>query len=197
MQPSSDGIDDLRRALDQTGLVVDAVEPEQGGLATPCDRWSVKDLVDHIVSGLAVFRRMALGEPRGEFHGELGNDDWAGQYKSRAGELLSTWRELAAGGGDGQKPPSETILGLTTMDVVIHGWDLAQATGQQPSFDTDLGERVLVFAHGFVRPEGRAATREGTSDRVPLGPAVPVPDDAPVYTRLASFLGRTVSVRPL
>jgi uncharacterized protein (TIGR03086 family) len=188
VQTEHERVNDLRRALDQSARVVAAVKPEQGDLPTPCEQWSVRDLLDHLISGLSVFRRMAIGEPRGEFRGGLSGDDWTGQYNARAAELLATWQELDRKGAVEGK--AETTVGLTVMDVVIHGWDLAQATGQQPELDEDLGARVLAFARGFVRPEGRAATRGEVAGGVPLGPAVRVPDDAPVYTRLAAFLGR-------
>ena len=188
MQQTSDALADLQRAIAQTGRIVAAVRLDQAALPTPCEQWRVRDLVDHLISGLAVFRRMALGEPRGEFRGQLSGDDWAAQYDAHSAKLLDAWRELERSG----RPPTETLLGLTTMDVVIHGWDLAQATGQRPEFDEPLGAHVLSFAQGFVRPEGRAETREKVGGSVPLGPAIPVPDDSPVYTRLAAFLGRPV-----
>jgi len=182
-------IADLREALAQTGRLIDATSPGQAGLPTPCEHWSVRDLVDHIVSELVVLQAMARGEQRRELRGDLSESDWSDQYRRRADETVAFWtereRDRAASGAS-----AHPLLGLTTMEMVIHGWDLAQATGQSAPFDEPLAERVLAFAHGFVRPEGRAASRGAVGGNVPLGPAVQLADGAPALPRLAAFLGR-------
>ncbi len=190
MAETDERVRELQRAIDQTGRIVAEVKPEQHQLPTPCARWPVADLVDHIVSGVAVFTRMAQGEPRSEMRGHLSDEDWSEQYRARAKDLLGVWSDEETFKRPRKGAPPEVLLELTTMDLVIHSWDLATATSSQIQLDDGLAESALQFALGFVRPEGRAPSREDVGDTAPLGPPVPVPDDAPPYARLAAFLGR-------
>jgi uncharacterized protein (TIGR03086 family) len=71
------------------------------------------------------------------------------------------------------------------LENLVHGWDLARATGQPTDFPDDLAERALAAARAQLksRPAGPNA---------PFAPEVPVPAGAPAIGRLAGFLGRPV-----
>ena len=78
--------------------------------------------------------------------------------------------------------PGPGLAGSTTLDILVHGWDLAVATGQPADLDGRLAAHVLGFAEqGLATPEARAPR---------IGPAVAVAADAPVTQRLVAFLGR-------
>jgi uncharacterized protein (TIGR03086 family) len=81
-------------------------------------------------------------------------------------------------------------MGLVAADeVLLHGWDLAAATGQTWSSDPAAVERCL----GFVRDlaAGSPEVRDGM-----FGPEVPVPADAPALDRLLGLAGRDPGWRP-
>lgn len=65
-------------------------------------------------------------------------------------------------------------------EVVLHGWDLARATGQEFVLDDATATACLGFVESFD-PAGPPGL---------FGPAVPVPDDAPVMDRLVARAGR-------
>jgi uncharacterized protein (TIGR03086 family) len=73
--------------------------------------------------------------------------------------------------------------GFTTLDILVHGWDLARATGQDPELDAEVAEPVLAFAREAFVDEGARAPS--------IGPEVAVPAGASVTDRLVGFLGRT------
>ncbi len=73
--------------------------------------------------------------------------------------------------------------GFVGLDLIVHGWDLARATGQQASFDADLATHFLGFAEQAVGSD----TRDGGL----IGPVVAVDSGAPVMDRLVGYLGRT------
>ena len=78
--------------------------------------------------------------------------------------------------------PGPLLAGFTILDIAVHGWDLARATGQPADLDGRLAAHVLAFAeHTLASPDMRGPR---------IGPARPVADDAPVTQRLAAFLGR-------
>ena len=80
--------------------------------------------------------------------------------------------------------PGSTLIGLRVVELAVHGWDLARATGQEEALDQGLCEAALATARAGL--EGRP--REGA----PFAPEVAVPDDAPACDRLAGDLGRGV-----
>jgi uncharacterized protein (TIGR03086 family) len=65
----------------------------------------------------------------------------------------------------------------------VHTWDLARATGQSRPLLPEVAERGLAFMTAMLTPERRGKA---------FSPEVAVPDDAPVYDRLAGYAGRAV-----
>lgn len=75
-------------------------------------------------------------------------------------------------------------LQVRLYDLLAHGWDLAQATGQPVELPNDLAEQALAFARVQLSTQPRTGRFE---------PAQPISDDAPAIGRLVAFLGRSVS----
>lgn len=68
-----------------------------------------------------------------------------------------------------------------TAEFAVHGWDLARATGQSTDLDPEVAQRGLDFMSAALTPDRRGAA---------FGPAVKLPEAAPVYDRLVAFAGR-------
>ena len=82
------------------------------------------------------------------------------------------------------------VAGLVALDeVVLHGWDLARATGQEFRCDPASAEAVLGFTE--PSPPDQAAMRTGL-----FGPVVPSPEDAPLFDRALGFAGRDPAWTP-
>jgi uncharacterized protein (TIGR03086 family) len=81
--------------------------------------------------------------------------------------------------------PGIVALHLRMTELLVHGWDLARATGQRPAFPDDLAEQELAFT--------RSKLTDIPPDRSPFGPPQPVADDAAAIDRLAACLGRNVT----
>jgi uncharacterized protein (TIGR03086 family) len=182
----------LRLAQDIAGDLVAGVQGNHWGEPTPCDGWSVRDLVGHVVAGNALFVR-ALG---GQY------PDPSGQARRDDAELLPAYRDSAAALAEafGQPGvlgrivtvPFGTVPGIVALhlritEILVHGWDLATATGQVAAFPADLAEQELAFSREQLAdiPPGRR----------PFGPPQPVAGDAPAIDRLAALLGRVVTGR--
>jgi uncharacterized protein (TIGR03086 family) len=74
------------------------------------------------------------------------------------------------------------LLGFTVIEQIVHGWDIARATGQEPGFDDDLAEATLELIREYDDATIRAP---GMFD-----PEIAVADDAPAIDRLIAFVGR-------
>ncbi|HEV7678523.1 MAG TPA: TIGR03086 family metal-binding protein [Candidatus Dormibacteraeota bacterium] len=174
-----ENLDLLRRALDQTGTVIERVTPDQHGLPTPCGDWDVTTLVTHVTGGLDKQAAMARGEsPDWRAPMPPLGDDWAADFRAKAAVLLDAWRSA----GPAQHPHAEMHI----AEQAVHSWDIARATGT-PDGDLDpaIAEHALAWSRGMLKPEWRGAGGGGA-----FGDEVPVPDDAPVYDRLAGWFGR-------
>ncbi|HZS13542.1 MAG TPA: TIGR03086 family metal-binding protein [Candidatus Dormibacteraeota bacterium] len=175
----------LERALDQTGGLVAAVTPEQRHAPTPCSGWDVSDLVGHVVYGLDNFTASARGEkpewgrPRPPVEG-----DWSAAFRTRAAALLDAWRSAP----EDRRPQAE----LQITEQAVHSWDLARATGHPAAeLDAEVGEQALRHGRAMLKPEYRGAGGNNA-----FGDEVPVPDDAPLYDRLAGWFGRDPAWQP-
>jgi uncharacterized protein (TIGR03086 family) len=168
----------LRRALDQLAGLLSEVDREALSDPTPCDRWTVKDLVDHIVAAPAKFARMVSGEsidwsaptpPSG--------DDPASAFYSHAQDLLRAWRDR-----DG--PLETTAVDWQCAEFAVHTWDLATAMGRSTDdLDPEAAERGLGFMRANLTDENRSTA---------FGPEQPAPDGADAFERIAAFAGRSV-----
>src|SRR5262249_9742735 len=84
--------------------------------------------------------------------------------------------------------PGPALAGFTTLDILVHGWDLAKATGQPAALDDALAAHALAFAEQAITPDTRAPR---------IGPALPTAVNAPLTDRLVALLGRRPSIPTL
>jgi uncharacterized protein (TIGR03086 family) len=181
---------DLTPACKRTADVLMNVTDDQLNGTTPCEKLSLRDLVAH-VGGLAPAFTAAARKEFGDLtdtppvEGAPLEEDWRTAYPARLAELALAWREPAAWEGmsraGGVDFPGEVggIIALT--EVVIHGWDVAAATGQ--SYDIDDATAAAVLPHVT------AIAVEGPVEGL-FGPAVRVGDDAATLDRVIGLTGR-------
>ncbi|QES46644.1 TIGR03086 family protein [Streptomyces venezuelae] len=159
---------------------------------TPCPAYAVGDLLGHL-AGLAVaFRdaaRKDLGPTTDTDPGSVPPSlpaRWREELPTVLGELAEAWKNPAAWTGmtrAGSVDLPGDIAGLVAVDeLVIHGWDLARATGQEYAPD----QAALRACHAFLLEAAKDESRGGGI----FGPVVPVPDDAPLLDRAVGLSGR-------
>ena len=91
-------------------------------------------------------------------------------------------KSSSAFGQDGVIEKTGPSLGIAFSDQLLHGWDLARATGQDTTMPEDLAEAAYSIIHGAFPEEQRQGV---------FKPEVPVPDDASAQERLLAFTGRS------
>ncbi|MFA1551570.1 TIGR03086 family metal-binding protein [Actinomadura chokoriensis] len=191
---TSTPVEDLATVLAMAGDLVAGVRPDQWDDPTPCTDWNVRQLVSHVVAGDRLFAAVLRGEappppdaldPKKS--GALGDDPVAAQRTaahdlvaavSRPGVLEQTF-QIPVG-----SVPGVAAVRIRAVEAVVHGWDLARATGQQARFPDDIVQRVLEFS--------RAQLADIPRDRTPFAPSRPAPADAPPIDQLVALLGRPV-----
>jgi uncharacterized protein (TIGR03086 family) len=175
-----------------TGLVV-AVRDDQLTAPTPCPGTSLGAMLDHIDGLSLAFTAAATKEslpggsqPPSADAARL-SADWRTRIPQRLAALARAWRAEAAWSGmtkaGGLDLPGE-VAGLVALDeIVIHGWDIAVASGQAFTCDP----RLLQATLGFVKS---AVTQSPNGTLGLFGPPVPVAHSAPLLDRLIGLTGR-------
>lgn len=171
---------------------------EQLDRHTPCPGLAVHNMLGHL-GGLAVaFRdagRKDLGITTDTNPGSVVPDigpDWRETLPKALDELAEAWRAPAAWTGEtragGVTLPGAVAGAVAADELVVHGWDLARATGHE--YEPDEG--ALRAAYGFL---AAAAVNSGPGEGV-FGPVVSVPDDAPLLDRVIGLSGRDPGWKP-
>jgi uncharacterized protein (TIGR03086 family) len=146
----------------------------------------VQQVVTHILGMNRVFAAMLAGD-RPPARSELEPHELLSAYRESSQKLLAAFREPGVLEGSFQSPMGSATgaerLQIRLYDLLAHGWDLAQATGQ----DADLPEDAAEAALGFVSKQLTDEARPGR-----FAPAQPTPADASAVERLAAFLGRPI-----
>jgi uncharacterized protein (TIGR03086 family) len=181
----------LQRACAATQPIVEQVTPADYANRTPCTEWNVHDLVNHLLGtlelGRALFSDTAPETDAGP--GEVPSADLAGDDPAKA-YRVGMESLLAAATGDAVarahptpfgEMPGAVLAGFTALDVFVHGWDLARATGQSPDYDEALASEILAFGHQTISDETRAPR---------IGPEVRAPEGASALDRLIAYVGR-------
>jgi uncharacterized protein (TIGR03086 family) len=183
----------LATAHDGAARLVAAVGDDQWEQPTPCSDWTVRQLVNHLVGGNRLTTRVVRGDqlPPPDQLGRRGHldqlgDDPAGAYRSSAHDLLEALRAPGALERTHTLPagtlPGPGVVHLRTVETLVHGWDMARATGRPVPFPEDLCAQELRFSHDLL---GRMP-----EERRPFAPSRPVAGDAPAIDRLVALLGR-------
>ena len=185
---------DLEPAARRMADLVSRVPDELLDGPTPCPAYTLGDLLDH-VGGLTLAFTAAATKAFGDARSQppsgdasrLGNA-WRTRIPKDLAALAEAWRDPAAWSGmtraGGIELPGE-VAGLVALDeLVIHGWDVARASGQAYDCEAPLLEVVHGFVAQFSGP-GQEAQREGL-----FGPVVEVPEDAPLLDRVIGLSGR-------
>jgi uncharacterized protein (TIGR03086 family) len=183
--------DRYRRHADAFESKVAAVRPDQWTNPSPCEKWTARDVVDHIVS-----MHGSMLMPVGRALAPAGDDALANFRAARAAveEVLAD-PALAGQQTDtpaGRMTVAEQIDQVVSNDLVLHGWDLARATGQDDTMDPADVDR-LWGSTTAIPPElmERYRTPGAFGPGVEVfGPEVAVPEDAPLQDRLLGLIGR-------
>ena len=182
---------DMTPACARTTQMLTSIPDDRLAESTPCEKLSLAELVAH-VGGLGVAFAAAARKDFGELTdsppadgGYQLDDDWRTRYPVALAGLAEAWQDPAAWDGmtriGGVDLPGEVAASVALSEVVIHGWDLAVATGQDYDVDDDVAEVVLANIASFAA----GGPVEGL-----FGPAVQIRDDAPAFERALALSGR-------
>lgn len=151
---------------------------------SPCEGWTAADVVAHNIGMNKMISGFTRGvNARGPAH-EIPSDP-VGEWRASLQELLAALDTEGALQSVAKTPwgemPVDRFLGFAWVDPVIHTWDLAKATGQEPVLDEELA------AQGAAQLEKAGDSIRGEHT---FGAAVDYGDDVSPADRLAAVAGR-------
>lgn len=188
---------DFAPATRLTASTVVGIDDDALDGPTPCAGTSVRELLSHL-DGLAQAFAAAAAKDLGEMTdtppdpsaGTLA-DGWRERIPAELDVLAERWRDASAWDGmtraGGVDLPGEVAGMVALNEVVIHGWDIAVATGQ--AYEPD--DATVAMVTGFL-----TESRKGEVPESLFGPAVDVPDDAPAFDRALGLSGRVPKWQP-
>ncbi|WP_329456325.1 TIGR03086 family metal-binding protein [Streptomyces sp. NBC_01497] len=177
----------LERAAARTVPVVRAIEDGQLSLPTPCGAYDVRTLAGHLYRVVLNFQELAAKRNADFTQQSLPLEgDWRAGFAEETHRLIAAWAAPGAEEGTtgAMSMPARTVGAMVLGDLVVHGWDLARATGRpyEPAASDaalldEVGDRFAELA-----PTGRTM---GV-----FGPEVPVAAGAHPFERLLGLTGR-------
>lgn len=153
------------------------------GAASPCEGWSAKDVVVHVVD---THRRVLAMLDGGEARPVELDDEVIDGWDSATGDVAAALADdsrasTVVTGMMGEQPWEQVVGRLLCADTLAHTWDFATATGQ----DDRLDPAAVAAATEFLTPMDEAIRRPGG-----FGPKLEPAAGADDQTRLLAFLGR-------
>jgi uncharacterized protein (TIGR03086 family) len=188
--PAMEPLDAFDRAAAAATAVVDGIGPDQFDLPTPCTEWNVRGVLNHIVTG----NMLAEAVVAGRSHPDRNTDRLGRDPKTAFADSLATTRATLGRPGLLERvlttpigeAPGAVLVHMRVAELVVHGWDLARATGQSTDIDPELADHVL--------DTWKARLGDRPRTMVPFEEPQPVPGEATAADRLAAYLGRSVVV---
>jgi uncharacterized protein (TIGR03086 family) len=168
--------------------VVEAVPDGALEDPTPCQGWTVRDLANHLLGTSEAMRRIGVGEeldpddPWGTAGDHMG-ESWRADLVTRLQGLADAWDSADAFEGEamGGRMPRRMVGQMAFAEVLLHGWDLARATGQAVL----PGDAVVRAAAEVMAEIGEMGRQQGA-----FGTLVEVPADAGPLDQVLAQGGR-------
>ena len=179
----------LTDAADAAARVVAGVDPAQFADPTPCTEWDVRALLNHLILWTSYsLERRAQGEsvaPELMEHDFAAEPGFAAAYRAQLDRALAAWADPAVWDRKlnvmGAATPAADVAALMVAEMVLHGWDLAVATGQP---------YTVPAATAVAALEAIDANAELFRQYQGFADPVPVPPDAPVLAQALALSGR-------
>ena len=145
---------------------------------TPCDEWSLRDLLNHMLDTQRYFLGAARGEgasPPGPNPPDVLSANPREDFERIQAQVVDAFSQ------EGVVEKTGPALGIAFADQLLHGWDVSRATGQDDTMPDGLAQAAYEAIHGRFTDEQRKGV---------FKPEVQVSDDATPQQRLLSYTGR-------
>lgn len=184
--------DVVKPATDIVATIVREATDVDLDAASTCGDWTVRELVDHWAGTTKAMARLGAGEaldPENPWGGPaVSGGDWQAVIVSNLSAIADGWSRPEAWEGQldagGRTMPAAALGDMMLVEVLLHGWDLAVASGQELSVPAEVGEQAQRIID---------ETGDWGREMHVYGPAVDVPSDASAFDQALAGAGRDPS----
>lgn len=184
----------ITAAADEAARIARGVTTDQLSDRTPDTEWDVRTLTNHLVLWTAYnFELRARGESvpddwqQRDFTAEPG---WADAYAEQLDRAVTAWSDPAVWEGEvkmgDSSMPAAAVAGMMLLEMVLHGWELAVATGQEFRIPGTVDAAVLGlvedYAEMYRQYEGFAEARPTEPDMTMFDRALALSGRDPHWT---------------
>ncbi|MFC0627112.1 TIGR03086 family metal-binding protein [Kribbella deserti] len=173
------------RVVEAVTLLVSKVKPDEFDRPTPCADWDVRALLNHLVWENLLWGGFAEGAPPADFTADHLGDDHVEAFRVASRRALAAFNRPGLLEQRFGPAPGRRLVEQLVIELLVHGWDLAKATGQSHDTVGDLAELALPVVREIYGEAERSAAAS-------FAPARPIPSDTNPLDRLAAYLGRSV-----
>ncbi|WBB93835.1 TIGR03086 family metal-binding protein [Verrucosispora sp. WMMC514] len=181
----------LAAAAPGTVAVLRQITDDQLDLPTPCRDYRVRDLINHLYEVVVNFQTLARRSPvTWADKPDYLTEGWRDRFAAETRRLVEAWSDPASeqGVSPGMGMPQQVVGAMALLDLTVHGWDLAVATGQPYG----AAAEVLPALHELAGQLGPTARQMGV-----FAEAVPVEAGPPDLPRLLGMTGRDPAWSPV
>ena len=186
---------ELAAGAPEAARVVAGVRDDQLTAVTPCRDWDLHALLNHMILWTAYSaERRARDEPlpddlmTRDFAAEPG---YAAAYETQLGRAVAAWSDPAAWERElnvmGSPTPAADVGAMLLAEMVLHGWDIAKASGQEYACPEPVAAAVLATVEANAELFRKY---DGFAD------PVAVPESASAFDRALAMSGRDPNWKP-
>lgn len=180
----------LELAIASTRGVLAGVSSSQLRDPTPCTKWSVGQLITHIVADQFFFVGVVAGEVRSDEPPNYSDGSFLSTFDAGSGLCVEAFSYEGVMREEFSLPSGPVtgfaLVRIATTDTFVHGWDLARATDQSTDLSPDLAVMLLVAAKVAIPAIVRSESGS------PFALERSAPSGASEADRLAAYLGRGI-----
>ncbi len=182
-------IEQLSYILPTLNALVDRIDADQLDNPTPCAEFTVRDVLDHMLGLGGAFGYWFRGlDVPAEAPPIVTDRVPAAEFRTTMDDLLDAVKSDGALDRTITAPvgvmQGDVFARLVAFDGLIHGWDLARATGLDYALPPFVVDAVDAFARTALSPE----MRDGDTFKA----ETLAPEDASTLERLVAFSGRSL-----
>jgi uncharacterized protein (TIGR03086 family) len=164
--------------------VLGRLTPDDLGRPSPCSEYTVGEVGEHVVRSMVLLGSVAGASVDGGLVGGPASGLLEERVTASTGAALAAWRGRGLDGSVAvgrSTLPASLAVEIIPMELLVHGWDLARATGSEIDVAPEVADYVLGRARSLITPDKRGRS---FAAEVPAGPS------ATALERLIAFTGR-------
>lgn len=185
--------------MELSAQIVAQAAPPDLGRPTPCAAWTLRELLDHMITQHYGFAAASSGRASDPGLWQVVRPaNPIADYPAAARHVIAAFARPETLQCSFELPeisptlkfPAARAIRFHFLDYIVHGWDVARSLDVSFGLSPDLAQAALVIARRVPDGESRLA------ERAAFRPGIPPPPDGTALDQVLAALGRSPAWRP-